>query len=81
MAMVRQDDLTTHSPFHEFVCGNCGKRMGTHWVFRPDKLADVYVGPNARKPDGKLYCHRDQLGYAASYFQRELKRTMAQDYR
>lgn len=81
MSMVRQDELTKPSPFHEYICENCGNRLGSHYLFRPDKMADVYVGPNARKPNGKLYCNRDQLGWASGYHQRELKRTMVEGYR
>jgi len=76
MSMVRQDALTKPTPFHSFICDGCGKPLGQHWLFRPDKMADVHVGPNARRPDGILYCNRDGLGRALSYHQRELKRTM-----
>ena len=80
--MTRQDDLTAKNPFHNFICDGCGERLGKHWLFRPEKLRDVFVlaDTKGRKPDGKLYCHRDQTGWAKSYHQRELKRTMVEGY-
>lgn len=79
--MVRQGDLTKHSPFHDFICVNCGRPMGVHWIFQPEKLADVFtLTRQGRKPDGKYYCHRDQCGFASSYYQRSLRRIMADGY-
>lgn len=78
--MDRLSDFAPRTPFHAFVCDNCGKPLGQHYQFRPDKMADVAAGPNGRKPDGKLYCNRDQLGWASSYHQRELRRTMVAGY-
>ncbi len=80
MSMVRQDRLTKPTPFHRFICSGCGKPLGRHWIFRPDKLTDVVGGAAARRPNGKLYCRPDQLGYAGAYYQRELRRTMEPGY-
>ena len=78
MSMVRQETLGVKgNPFNEFICANCGRRLGRHWIFRPDKFADVRPGDrNGRKPDGRLYCHRDQAGWAHSYYQRRLRRSL-----
>lgn len=78
--MARLDSLGGKTAFHEYVCDNCGNRLGKHWIFRPEKMADVGPGPNGRKPDGKYYCNPDQLGYAKSYHQRALRRTMVSGY-
>lgn len=78
--MVRQGELTSPTPFHSFICTSCGKTLGKHFLFRPDKLTDVVGGAGSRKGNGKLYCHRDQVGWAGSYYQRELKRTMERGY-
>ena len=75
--MVTQDSLTRPTPFHDFICDGCGRRLGEHFLFRPDKLTDVVGGADSRKPDGKLYCKSAQTAYAGSYHQRTLKRTMA----
>jgi hypothetical protein len=85
MSMVRQDKLgSKSSPFHDFICGGqtggCGKRLGSHFLFRHEKQADLRGGPDSRKPDGKLYCHRDQTSYAGAYYQRQLRRTMVTGY-
>ena len=82
MPVARQDSLTKPSPFHNFICDGCGNTLGKHWLFRPEKLRDVMFLADTvgRRPDGKLYCHRDQLGWAKSYHQRELKRTMVEGY-
>ncbi len=69
------------NPFHKFICDSCGRTMGRHWLFRPDKLADVFrLTEQGRKPDGKFYCWRDQVGWAKSYHQRQLRRTMEAGY-
>lgn len=80
MAMVRQDSLKRSTAWNENICDNCGKRMGSHWVFQPEKMADVGPGPNGRKPDGKYYCNSDQVGWAKSFHQRQLIRTMEKNY-
>lgn len=70
------------NPFHLFICTNCGRSLGKHFLFRPDKLKDVFALADSpgRKPNGKLYCRRDQMGYAGGYYQRQLRRTMAPGY-
>lgn len=81
MPMTQQSQLSKPGPFHEFICVTCGRTLKTHWVYRPEKLADVHqLTKQGRKPDGKLYCHRDQLGFAGSYYQRQLRRTMEAGY-
>lgn len=81
MPMMQQGVLSKNSPFHEFICVNCGRALKTHWVYRPEQLADVFLlTKQGRKPDGKLYCRRDQLGFAGSYYQRQLRRTMEPGY-
>lgn len=81
MPMIEQGKLGTPTPFHEFICVNCGRNLKTHWLYRPEKLADVHLlTRQGRKPDGKLYCRRDQLGFAGAYFQRQLRRTMEPGY-
>ena len=74
MSMARQQDLVKHNPFNDFICATCGKRMGLHWVFRPDCLSDAR-GTN-RKPDGRYYCNRDGVGWAKDYYQRTLRRSL-----
>ena len=69
------------NPFHLFVCTNCGRPLGKHFLFRPDRFSDARPGDKAgRQANGKLYCRRDQLGYAGQYYQRQLRRTMAPGY-
>lgn len=70
------------NPFHLFICTSCGRSLGNHFLFRPDKLRDVMTlaDTKGRAPDGKLYCHRDQIGHAAHYYQRQLRRTMTPGY-
>ena len=74
--MVRQEALTRPNPFHRFICDSCGNPLGRHFVFRPDNFSDARGG----RATGKLYCHRDQVGWAGSYHQRELARTMEEGY-
>ena len=82
MPLVRQDSLTRPSPFHLFICDGCGKPLGKHWLFRPEKLQDVmYVADTkGRAPNGRYYCNRSQTAWAGSYHQRELRRTMVAGY-
>lgn len=70
------------NPFHLFICTNCGRALGKHFLFRPDRLRDVMSAADTkgRQPNGKLYCRRDQIGYAGAYYQRQLRRTMAPGY-
>ena len=64
------------------VCDGCGKPLGKHWLFRPEKLQDVmYVADTkGRAPNGRSYCNRSQTAWAGSYHQRELRRTMVAGY-
>lgn len=81
MPMMQLGRLNKPTAFHFFVCASCGKEMRTHWVYKPEQLADVFLlTRQGRKPDGKSYCHRDQVGFAGSYFQRQLRRTMVEGY-
>jgi hypothetical protein len=80
MSMARQEKLVPRNPFNEFICDVCGRRLGRHWLFRPDKFADTTGAAGARKPNGKLYCRPDQVSYAGSYHQRQLRRTMDPGY-
>lgn len=82
MPMLRLGETASKTPYHDFICGpGCGKRLGDHFLFRPEKMADVVKTDRpGRSPDGKLYCHRDQAGYAGSYYQRQLRRTMVEGY-
>ena len=81
MPMMLQGAISKPTPFHEFICGNCGRTLKTHWVYKPEQLADVFLlTTQGRKPDGKLYCRRDQLGFAGMYYQRQLRRTMVDGY-
>jgi hypothetical protein len=81
MSMVQLGKLTAPNPFHRFICDGCGKTLGRHWVFRPDRLGDVIANATGRKPTGKFYCHSDQCGHAGAHHQRELRRTMAAGFR
>jgi hypothetical protein len=81
MPMLKLGETASRTPFHDFICDGDGRRLGDHFLFRPEKFADVRPGDkNGRAPDGKLYCHRDGLGVAARYHQRMLRRTMAAGY-
>ena len=81
MPMMQQGTLGAKTPFHEFICNTCGKPLKVHWVYKPEQLADVFLlTRQGRKPDGKLYCHRDQVGFAGMYYQRQLRRTMVEGY-
>lgn len=80
MSLARNESISKNNPFNFYICDVCGNRLGRHWLFRPEKLTDVVGGAGSRKPDGKLYCHRDQVSYAKSYHQRELRRTMVEGY-
>ena len=74
--MARQDDLND-GPFNRFICSGCGKPMGKHWIFRPDKLTDVaYFNSGSRRPDGRFYCHRDGSTASPGHFQRVLRRSL-----
>ena len=78
MSMMRLQETAAPTPYHDMICDNCGGRLGRHWLFRPDKRGDISAPTRfeGRKADGKLYCHRDQLGCASSYHQRALRRSM-----
>lgn len=79
--MMTLGETASRTPFHDFACDGCGKTLGEHYVYRPGKFADVRPGDkNGRQYDGKLRCHRDGLGYAGAYHQRQLRRTMAPGY-
>jgi hypothetical protein len=84
MPMMRLGEFAARNPFHDFICGTkgggCGKRMGRHWVYRPEKLGDVIPNASGRKPDGKFYCHRDQSSASGGHYQRQLRRIMAEGY-
>ncbi len=81
MPMMRLGETARPTPYHLFVCDGCGKTLGKHFLYRPEKFADVRPGDkNGRAPDGILYCYRDQLGKAKSYHQRQLRRTMEVGY-
>jgi hypothetical protein len=81
MPMMRLGETASWTPFHDFICDGCGKNIGSHLLYRPDKFADVRPGDkNGRAPDGVFYCHRDQLGKAMRYHQRTLRRTMERGY-
>jgi hypothetical protein len=81
MPMMRLGETATRTPFHDFVCDGCGKRLASHFLYRPEKFADVRPGDkNGRAPDGVFYCHRDQLGKAKAYHQRALRRTIDRGY-
>lgn len=85
MPLIQQDDLVDRkkNPFNNYICDNCGSRLGSHWLFSPEKLRDVFplAITTGRKPNGKLYCSRSQTAFAGSYHQRTLKRTMAPGFR
>jgi hypothetical protein len=74
--------MTPGNPFNLFICDGCGKTLGKHWLFRPEKLRDVmYIADTVgRRPNGKLYCNRSQTAWSGSYHQRELRRTMDAGY-
>ena len=74
MPLARQRDLTPRNHFNAFVCNGCGKELGDHWLFRPEKFADVRPDGNGRKPNGKLYCNRSQTAWAGEYHERALER-------
>ncbi|MDE2099540.1 MAG: hypothetical protein KGL39_19970 [Patescibacteria group bacterium] len=78
--IAKQDSLSKTNPFNEFICAGCGKRLGSHWIFRPEVFADVRPDGRGRKPNGKLYCHSDQTGWAGDYYQRELRRINVSGY-
>jgi hypothetical protein len=79
--MMKLGETAKPTPFHQFVCDGCGKSLGSHFLYRPDRFADVRPGDkNGRAPDGIFYCHRDGIGAARSYHQRELRRTMVAEY-
>jgi hypothetical protein len=78
--MVKQKILTPQNLFCNFICDNCGKPMGQHFVFRPEKFADVRPDGRGRKPDGKHYCHSDGVAYSTSHHQRVLRRIMVEGY-
>ncbi len=79
--LVKQQDLTQTNPFCDFICDGCGKRLGVHWLFRPERLRDVFaLASGGRKPNGRLYCNRGQTAWAGSYHQRTLRRTMEPGY-
>ncbi len=81
MPMLKLGETASPTPFHSFVCTGCGKTLGKHVLYRPEKFADVRPGDkNGRAPNGKLYCRPDQTGYAGSYYQRQLRRTMEAGY-
>lgn len=80
MSMSRLEDMNPATPFHEFICDGCGQRMGRHWLYRPDRFADVRPDGDGRKPNGRFYCNRSQTSWAGSYHQRQLRRTMAPGY-
>ena len=76
MSMMRQDEIGQRTPFWDFICDTCGKTLGSHWLFRPDKFGDVHPRFEGRKGNGKLYCHKDQASYCGSYHQRTLRRSL-----
>ena len=79
MPLVLQDSLTNpRMPFNQFVCDNCGGRMGAHFIFRPEKFADVRGA--GRTPNGRYYCNRSQTAWSGSYHQRQLRRTLETGY-
>lgn len=79
--MIRLGETASPTPFHQFVCDSCGKVLGSHFLYRPEKFADVRPGDkNGRAPDGVFYCHRDGVGMAKVYHQRALKRTLERGY-
>ena len=78
--MAQQEKLVPRNPFNLMVCATCGKHMGKHFLFRPEFFADVRQDGFGRKPNGRLYCHRDQTGWAGSWFQRQLRRIESHDY-
>lgn len=81
MPLVELGETATPTPYHDFICDGCGKRLGRHLLYRPEKFADVRPGDkNGREPNGKLYCNRSQTSFAASYHQRQLRRTMEAGY-
>ena len=76
MSMERQENLAD-SPFNAMICIGCGRPMGKHWLFGPEKLSDVaYSGRGSRRPDGKHYCHRDGSTASPGHFQRVLRRSL-----
>ena len=79
MPLVQQDALIK-TPFNEFICDGCGRRMGAHFIFRPEKFADVRFDGGGRKPNGKYYCNRSQTAWSGAYHQRQLRRTMEAGY-
>ena len=81
MPMQQLRTFAPKTPFLDFICDGCNKSLGSHWQYRPEKLADVFsLTSQGRKPDGVLYCHRDQIGRAVEYHQRSLRRTMEPGY-
>lgn len=81
MPMMQLGETASATPFHAFICTGCGKTLGKHVLYRPEKFADVRPGDkNGRAPNGKLYCRPDQTAYAGSYYQRQLRRTMVEGY-
>ena len=76
--MARQDTLND-TPFNSYICLGCGKPLGKHWLYRPDSFGDVR-GATKRKPNGRLYCNRDGLGWSKNHYQRELRRIAEPGY-
>ncbi len=79
--MMQLGETASRTPFHDFICDGCGKTLAKHFLYRPERFADVRPGDkNGRAPDGIFYCNRDQLGKAKTYHQRRLHRTMVDGY-
>lgn len=77
MPMLTLGETATRNPFHDFICDGCGKRLGLHYLYKPEKFADVRPGDkNGRPPDGKLYCSSSGMSHAGSHFQRQLSNIM-----
>jgi hypothetical protein len=77
MSMDRQDNLAD-TPFNGFICTGCGRTMGSHWVFRPDRMGDVtsMTRHSGRKAPGLHFCHRDGSTASPGHFQRVLRRSL-----